>query len=179
MPLAPWPSQEQLPWDRKPCFQPPPHPHCTLPHQLQALQHPREQGLAQSLCPPSQHTCPLPTRLTSHVAAACPAAHGPGDAALRALSLAGPSALLFLASLCRVLGAFPGLNGPQPHLNSDKPHWLTWPQQVWSVQGYIDPGSPPPLTELSPGGFLSHFCPTLPRPCIRLARVHWTTGSRT
>lgn len=48
--------RSSFPWDRKPCFQPPPHPHCTLPHQLQALRHPREQGLAQSLCPPSQHT---------------------------------------------------------------------------------------------------------------------------
>lgn len=82
--------RSSFPWDRKPCFQPPPHPHCTLPHQLQALRHPREQGLAQSLCPPSQHTCPLPTRLTSHLAAACPAALYPGDVALWALSFAGP-----------------------------------------------------------------------------------------
>ncbi|ERE91996.1 hypothetical protein H671_1g0545 [Cricetulus griseus] len=48
----------------------PPPPHTTAPAagsaQLQALRlpHPREQDLAQPMCPP-QHTCPLPTRLTS------------------------------------------------------------------------------------------------------------------
>lgn len=53
---------------------PAPTAHYRTRHQLQALRHPREQDLAQSLCPPPQHTCPLLTRLTSHQAAAQPAA---------------------------------------------------------------------------------------------------------
>lgn len=56
---------------------PAPTAHYRTRHQLQALRHPREQDLAQSLCPPPQHTCPLLTRLTSHQAAAQPAAHLP------------------------------------------------------------------------------------------------------
>lgn len=70
-----------FPWDWQPCSHPGPSPpHRTLPHQapaaeLLALPHPREQ--AQSLCPPPHHTCPLPTRLTPHLAAARPAAHLP------------------------------------------------------------------------------------------------------
>lgn len=56
---------------------PPPAPprHTTAPAAGSAA--PREQDLAQSLCPPPQHTCPLPTRLTSRLAAARPAAHLP------------------------------------------------------------------------------------------------------
>uniref|UniRef100_A0A8C8USE0 Uncharacterized protein n=1 Tax=Peromyscus maniculatus bairdii TaxID=230844 RepID=A0A8C8USE0_PERMB len=55
----------------------PSHPHCTGPHQLQALWLPQEQDLAQSLSPPPQHTCPLLTGVTSHLGAACPDAHLP------------------------------------------------------------------------------------------------------
>lgn len=126
-------SEEQLaiPWDWKPRSQAPPRPHCTLPHQApaagSALRHPREQDLAQSLCPPPQHTCPLLTRLTSHLAAARPAARAPPlEPRLSGrFVLPVPSALLFLASPLRVLGAFPGLKGPQPHLILTSP--IGWP----------------------------------------------------
>lgn len=81
---------------------PAPTAHYRTRHQLQALRHPREQDLAQSLCPPPQHTCPLLTRLTSQLAATWPVhpgllptflspCHSPGGRFV--------SALLFLASL--------------------------------------------------------------------------------
>lgn len=116
---------------------PAPTAHYRTRHQLQALRHPREQDLAQSLCPPPQHTCPLLTRLTSHQAAAQPAAHLPQ-------SPSSPGAL-FCRSLLPCCSWLPGrrswehslaLRGRSPISFRQAP-MADLAAAVWSVQGML------------------------------------------
>lgn len=129
MPPAPWPSQEQLPLGPEallPAPSPPPL-HTTAPAAGSAA--PTGAGFGSVPVPSFPIHLPSPDKANFPLSRSLPCCALPWRRSGLFL-LQVPSALLFLASLCRVLGAFPGLKGPQPHLNSDKPHWLTWPQQV-------------------------------------------------
>lgn len=113
-------TEEQLsPGTGSPAPRPLPAPtaHYRTRHQLQALLRGTQGSRisAQSLCPPPEHTCPILTRLTSHLAAARPAAHLP-----QSCSSLGA---LFCGSLLRCCSWLPrrgswehslALRGPSP-----------------------------------------------------------------